>query len=103
MALLFASERWGNGEWIYNYKAEAQKILDAMLSKTESSDSRNVVTNIFNKKEKQVVFVPSGEADDFTDPSAVHTFGHLSATIALSRKRASEGLYPAIDLLQSGS
>jgi oligosaccharide reducing-end xylanase len=69
MALLFASERWGNGEGIYNYKAEAQKILDAMLSKTESSNSRNVVTNIFNKKEKQVVFVPSGEADDFTDPS----------------------------------
>ncbi|HQF85506.1 MAG TPA: F0F1 ATP synthase subunit beta, partial [Smithellaceae bacterium] len=36
----------------------------------------------------QAVYVP---ADDFTDPSAVHTFGHLSATIALSRKRASEG------------
>ena len=48
----------------------------------------------------QAVYVP---ADDFTDPSAVHTFGHLSATIALSRKRASEGLYPAIDLLQSTS
>jgi F-type H+-transporting ATPase subunit beta len=48
----------------------------------------------------QAVYVP---ADDFTDPSAVHTFGHLSATIALSRKRASEGLYPAIDLLQSNS
>ncbi|MDD5232698.1 MAG: F0F1 ATP synthase subunit beta [Syntrophales bacterium] len=48
----------------------------------------------------QAVYVP---ADDFTDPSAVHTFGHLSASIVLSRKRASEGLYPAIDLLQSGS
>ena len=48
----------------------------------------------------QAVYVP---ADDFTDPSAVHTFGHLSATIVLSRKRASEGLYPAVDLLQSGS
>jgi len=33
----------------------------------------------------------------------VHTFGHLTASIVLSRKRASEGLYPAIDLLQSGS
>ena len=42
-------------------------------------------------------------ADDFTDPAAVHTFGHLSATIVLSRKRASEGLYPAIDPLQSRS
>lgn len=48
----------------------------------------------------QAVYVP---ADDFGDPSAVHTFGHLSASIVLSRKRASEGLYPAIDPLRSGS
>jgi F-type H+-transporting ATPase subunit beta len=48
----------------------------------------------------QAVYVP---ADDFTDPSASHTFGHLTASIVLSRKRASEGFYPAIDLLQSGS
>ncbi len=48
----------------------------------------------------QAVYVP---ADDFTDPSAVHTFGHLSASIVLSRKKASEGLYPAIDPLKSGS
>lgn len=48
----------------------------------------------------QAVYVP---ADDFADPSAVHTFGHLSASIVLSRKRASEGLYPAIDPLRSGS
>ncbi len=48
----------------------------------------------------QAVYVP---ADDLTDPAAVHTFGHLSASIVLSRKKASEGLYPAIDSLQSGS
>jgi F-type H+-transporting ATPase subunit beta len=42
-------------------------------------------------------------ADDFTDPAAVHTFAHLSASIVLSRKRSSEGLYPAIDPLQSSS
>ncbi|BBO71344.1 ATP synthase subunit beta [Desulfosarcina alkanivorans] len=48
----------------------------------------------------QAVYVP---ADDFTDPAAVHTFGHLSASIVLSRKKASEGLYPAIDPLASGS
>jgi F-type H+/Na+-transporting ATPase subunit beta len=48
----------------------------------------------------QAVYVP---ADDFTDPAAVHAFGHLSASIVLSRKRASEGLYPAIDPLQSSS
>ena len=68
-ALFFASARWGNGKGIYHYKNEAQMILDAMLNKVESSDVRNDVTNIFNKKTKQVVFVPSGEADDFTDPS----------------------------------
>jgi F-type H+-transporting ATPase subunit beta len=48
----------------------------------------------------QAVYVP---ADDFTDPSAVHTFGHLSASIVLSRKKAAEGLYPAVDPLQSSS
>ena len=42
-------------------------------------------------------------ADDLTDPAAVHTFSHISASIVLSRKRASQGLYPAIDLLQSSS
>ena len=48
----------------------------------------------------QAVYVP---ADDFTDPAAVHAFSHLSASIVLSRKRASEGLFPAIDPLQSNS
>jgi F-type H+/Na+-transporting ATPase subunit beta len=48
----------------------------------------------------QAVYVP---ADDLTDPAAAHVFSHLSASIVLSRKRASEGLYPAIDLLQSSS
>src|ERR1022692_2706401 len=48
----------------------------------------------------QAVYVP---ADDLTDPAAVHVFSHLSASIVLSRKRASEGLYPSIDLLQSSS
>ncbi len=48
----------------------------------------------------QAVYVP---ADDLTDPAVVHIFSHLSASIVLSRKRASEGLYPAIDPLQSGS
>ena len=48
----------------------------------------------------QAVYVP---ADDFTDPAAVHTFSHLSASIVLSRKRAGEGLFPAVDPLQSNS
>jgi len=48
----------------------------------------------------QAVYVP---ADDFTDPAAVHTFKHLSASVMLSRDRASRGLYPAIDPLNSSS
>jgi F-type H+-transporting ATPase subunit beta len=48
----------------------------------------------------QAVYVP---ADDFTDPAAVHAFSHLSASIVLTRKRTSEGLYPAVDPLQSNS
>ena len=48
----------------------------------------------------QAVYVP---ADDFTDPAAVHTFEHLSSSIVLSRKKASQGFYPSIDPLRSGS
>ncbi|MBE0487553.1 MAG: F0F1 ATP synthase subunit beta [Halomonas sp.] len=48
----------------------------------------------------QAVYVP---ADDFTDPAAAHIFSHLSGSVVLSRKRASEGLYPAIDPLASSS
>ncbi len=48
----------------------------------------------------QAVYVP---ADDFTDPAVVHIFGHLSASVVLSRERASQGLYPAIDPLASTS
>lgn len=64
--------------------------LEERISNTETG----AITSI------QAVYVP---ADDFTDPAAVHTFSHLSATIVLSRKRASEGLYPAIDPLKSNS
>ena len=69
MALFFASGRWGDGNGIYNYRAEAQFILDAMLSKAETSEDETTISNIFNRKEKQVVFVPLGISADFTDPS----------------------------------
>lgn len=68
-ALFFASGRWGDGEGIFNYSAEANNILKNMLNKIEKSDDPKDITNMFNKQEKQVVFVPAGEADDFTDPS----------------------------------
>ena len=48
----------------------------------------------------QAVYVP---ADDFTDPAASHTFAHLSASVVLSRKRAGQGFYPAVDPLTSNS
>ncbi|UCH15299.1 MAG: hypothetical protein JSV22_04865 [Bacteroidales bacterium] len=69
MSLFFASARWGNGKGIYNYQAEAQAILDAMLGKAESPDSDSVITNMFNSKEKQVVFTPLGKSYHFTNPS----------------------------------
>ena len=48
----------------------------------------------------QAIYVP---ADDFTDPAVVHAFAHLSAGVVLSRERAAQGLYPAIDPLRSTS
>src|ERR1035441_267015 len=47
--------------------------------------------------------IANTHAGAITSIQAVHVFSHLSASIVLSRKRASEGLYPAIDLLQSSS
>lgn len=69
---------------------------------TELSDLQERITNTASGAitSIQAVYVP---ADDFTDPSATHTFAHLSATIILSRKRAGEGLYPAVDPLRSWS
>ncbi len=67
MALLFAANRWGNGEGIFNYGAEAQKILDTMLHKDE--ENTGLATNMFDPKTKQVVFVPAGRNATFTDPS----------------------------------
>ncbi len=74
-----------------------QSTLGTELAELEEricNTSTGAITSI------QAVYVP---ADDFTDPAAVHTFAHLSASIVLSRKKASEGLYPAIDLLVSNS
>lgn len=74
-----------------------QPTLGTELSKLEeriANTDTGAITSI------QAVYVP---ADDLTDPAAVHTFSHLSASIVLSRKKAGEGLYPAIDLLQSSS
>lgn len=66
----------------------------AALQERITSTCNGAITSI------QAVYVP---ADDFTDPAAAHIFSHLSASVVLSRKRASEGLYPAVDPLASAS
>jgi F-type H+-transporting ATPase subunit beta len=66
----------------------------AALEERISSSASGSITSV------QAVYVP---ADDLTDPSATHIFSHLSAFIVLSRRRASQGLYPAIDPLQTDS
>ena len=48
----------------------------------------------------QAVYVP---ADDLTDPAPATTFAHLDATTVLSRKISEQGLYPAVDPLESTS
>ena len=48
----------------------------------------------------QAVYVP---ADDLTDPSPATTFGHLDATVVLSREIAALGIYPSVDPLDSTS
>lgn len=72
-----------------------QPTMGAELSTLEeriANTDTGAITSI------QAVYVP---ADDFTDPAAVaYTFSHLSASIVLSRKRANDGLYPAIDPFQ---
>ena len=74
-----------------------QPTLGTELAELEEricSSASGAITSV------QAVYVP---ADDLTDPSATHTFAHLSASIVLSRKRSSQGLYPAIDPLRSDS
>jgi F-type H+-transporting ATPase subunit beta len=48
----------------------------------------------------QAIYVP---ADDLTDPAPSATFGHLDGIVVLTRELASEGFYPSVDPLESGS
>lgn len=75
------------------YQSSLGQDLAALQERIASTPSA-AITSI------QAVYVP---ADDFTDPSAAETFAHLSATVVLSRKMASQGLYPAVDPLASSS
>ena len=64
------------------------------LQERIATTGRGSVTSV------QAVYVP---ADDLTDPAVVATFAHLDAMTILSRRQASLGLYPAVDLLESNS
>ncbi len=67
-ALFFADGRWGSGDGIYDYRAEAQSILDVALHADELGG--DLATDLFDPESKQVVFVPQlGKNSTFTDPS----------------------------------
>ena len=64
------------------------------LQERITSTKRGSITSV------QAVYVP---ADDLTDPAPATTFAHLDATTVLSRDIASQGIYPAVDPLESTS
>ena len=70
--------------------AEEMGVLQERITSTKKGS----ITSI------QAVYVP---ADDLTDPSPATTFAHLDATVVLSRAIAEQGIYPAIDPLDSTS
>ncbi|MEE0409337.1 MAG: F0F1 ATP synthase subunit beta, partial [Clostridia bacterium] len=70
--------------------AEEMGALQERITSTQNGS----VTSV------QAVYVP---ADDLTDPAPATTFSHLDATTVLSRKIAEQGIYPAVDPLESTS
>ena len=81
MALYFAANRWGSGKGIFNYKAEADRLLTNMrhraritgpvfMSFRGTNSSRSVTAGpLFDAEHKMVLFSPSSERQPFTDPS----------------------------------
>lgn len=67
-ALFMASNRWGDGDGIYDYSAEAQLILDTALHKEEQA-GHGSITNMFDEATHQILFQPLGDGATFTDPS----------------------------------
>ena len=65
-----------------------------MMQERITSTKRGSITSV------QAVYVP---ADDLTDPAPATTFAHLDATTVLNRKISEQGIYPAVDPLDSTS
>ncbi|MDR7331234.1 glycosyl hydrolase family 8 [Roseateles asaccharophilus] len=85
-ALLMAASRWGNGQGVYDYNAQAQEILTAMLHKeTMNGGIKDGARSMFSPKHGQVVFVPVGDAAEFSDPSY-----HLPAFYEIWARRAAK-------------
>ncbi len=70
--------------------AEEMGVLQERITSTKTGSITSV----------QAIYVP---ADDLTDPSPATTFAHLDATVVLSRDIAAQGIYPAVDPLDSTS
>ena len=81
MALYFAAYRWGNGRGIYNYQAEADRLLTnlrhrRLITGQVFMTQRNTGTNLtvtagplFDPQHRMVLYSPSSERPPFTDPS----------------------------------
>ena len=75
------------------YQPTLAEEMGALQERITSTDDGSVTS-------VQAVYVP---ADDLTDPAPATTFSHLDATTVLSRKIAEQGIYPAVDPLESTS
>ena len=94
MALYFAANRWGSGKGIYNYKEQADELLSAMCHRglvrgtmfmTTAKTNRvfDVTAGpLMNEEHKMILFSPSTERPQFTDPSY-----HLPAFYELWARR----------------
>ena len=73
MALLFAGNRWPGGKGIYDYHAEAEKLLSAMVHRQVISapgpDGPHVVGPMMHADPAEILFVPEVMPEPFTDPS----------------------------------
>ena len=91
---------------------QAGSEVSALLGRMPSGYQPTLATDLGGLQERiastkngsitsvQAVYVP---ADDLTDPAPATTFAHLDATTVLSRKIVEQGIYPAVDPLESSS
>ncbi|WP_437552885.1 glycosyl hydrolase family 8 [Sorangium sp. So ce367] len=112
-ALYFASGRWGNGEGIYNYRAEADRLLDLMKNRPDitgesfgNGETRTTTgSTLFNTENHQIRFTPdAGNFEtngDHTDPGAERR--PLLGARRHERGRQPGGQRPAIRRFRPGA